>query len=742
LSAFVLLRDPWFSLVSDNLLNKRSSLVRIVGRDSATSLLASSYGGSANDLSSLHGGGDPSDDGDEDAHDADHGDCESDTQTSAELPAVPSPLVSSASVDASSGSGTKLSRFLQAGGGASPASIRTTYRLPAVARGVVGGAAGMPVSPHGSSEALLSTPGRRARSNSVPAMTNFSANDDDDDEYLDEDTVEAIWERFAPVGSRGTLRRVRPVVVRNEKEQLLLDNQLTVHKRHLFLRLTCLVLMCVICFGDYINYDVPGALIADLKQSLKLDARDDAKIGVLYSVYTFPNTVVVLLGGFLIDRIGLRITALLFVSLVVAGSALFAVAETLGLYWLAVVARAVYGLGGESTYVCVDAIMCEYFDQSQLSIAMTVQAAFLNFGDLVTFSSVPRIAELYGTSVALWFVCSTCACAFVAAVVWVVIDKLYEPEVDDEHVAAAAAAAASAGDSQRSFDGAAAALESAELPVVYRASDSGVARKSSGAGSHSALSHASVVLRTKPLPPVEHSVRLTVEIGRMSLWTSLKRLWTRLKRRASVFDFRFWSLAMTAASLSAAVNTFSGFAPDLLLVRFPNLSQTDAATIVSSISIANIVATPVLGLIFSRMRQVSIGVCVTFGMAIMSCAHFYLGAIPDNWPSWPAMAVVGAVYALLSAAIWPTLPLVVRESRIGTAYGLLYALSNMIVSGLYALIGSLISTHPGIVAVLWGSISAFGCVMSILWNRSMTRKSGGLWATLTSEHALELEPPA
>ncbi len=604
----------------------------------------------------------------------------------------------------------------------------------------------MPVSPHGSSEALVSTPGRRARSNSVPAMTNFSATagtDDDDDEYLDEDTIEAIWERFAPVGSRGTLRRVRPVVVRNEKEQLLLDNQLTVHKRHLFLRLTCLVLMCVICFGDYINYDVPGALIADLKHSLKLDARDDAKIGVLYSVYTFPNTVVVLLGGFLIDRIGLRITALLFVSLVVAGSALFAVAETLGLYWLAVLARAVYGLGGESTYVCVDAIMCEYFDQSQLSIAMTVQAAFLNFGDLVTFSSVPRIAELYGTSVALWFVCSTCACAFVAAVVWVVIDKLYEPEVDDEHVAAAAAGA---GDSQRSFDGAAPALESAELPPVYRASDGGVARKSSGAGSHGALLHASVVLRTKPLPPVERPVRVTVWvcvwIGTVSLWTRLKRLWTRLKKRASVFDFRFWSLAMTAASLSAAVNTFSGFAPDLLLVRFPNLSQTDAATIVSSISIANIVATPVLGLIFSRMRQVSIGVCVTFGMAIMSCAHFYLGAIPDSWPSWPAMAVVGAVYALLSAAIWPTLPLVVRESRIGTAYGLLYALSNMIVSGLYALIGSLISTHPGIVAVLWGSISAFGCLMSILWNRSMTRKSGGLWATLTSEHALELEPPA
>lgn len=678
-----------------DLLSKRNTLKRQVGRGSATNLLSSSYSGGSGYFEQL-------DNGDADLA-ADPTNNTNNNNNTNDEPEIENDDEAQFSSNVSASTSVRNSP-------AKAQHVRTTYKLPSSRAAAFmspnnnnGGAAN-------GGDALLS-PGRRARSNSVPALTNFSATGaggDDDDDYLEEDTIEAIWERFAPFGSRGTVRRVRPVVVRDEQQQKLLDQQLSVHKRHLFLRVFCLVLMCVICFGDYINFDVPGALIQDLKAALGLKEDDDAKMGVLYSVYTFPNIVVVLLGGYMIDRIGLRFTTLFFTALVVAGSVLMALAQQFGLYWLAVVARFVYGLGGESVYVCVDAILCEYFDQAQLSIAMTIQAAFLNLGDLVTFSGVPRIAELYDVAVALWFVAAVCACAFVAAVVWVVIDKLYEPEVESEAEAEPA--------SERSE----AALESAELPAVYLRE-----RKPSDAAHRQ---HASVVMRTKPLPSLKVIAPQTLP--------------QRLAKRMRVFDVRFWTLALTAASLSAATTTFSGFAPDLLLTRFPTLSQTDATTIVSSISIANIVATPVLGVLFSRMRQVSIGLCVTFGMALMSVAHFYLGCMPHSWPAWPPMAIIGAVYALLSAALWPTLPLVVRESRIGTAYGFLYALTNAIVSALYALVGWLIHTNPGTVACLWGGISAVGCLTSIAWNISMTRKSGGLWATLTSPEALALEPPA
>jgi hypothetical protein len=630
------------------LLSKQESLADVLGRDSATSLLSTSLPSDTTLLLRKSQSQETIDDDDDDDDDND------DDEATDEDASIPPSAHSSM---------TYMRDFLV------PAMPE---RALAVLQAVP---ASVPESP------------RRARSNSVPILPNFKVSDDNDD-YLEEDTVEAIWERFAPVGSRGTVRRVRPVVVRDLE---LYEHQLSVHKRHWALRFVVLALICIICFGDYINYDVPSSLIVDLKAALGLAADDDAKIGVLYSVYTFPNIGVVLLGGYLIDRIGLRITAVLFTSLVVAGSTLMAMAEFFGLYWLAVVGRLFYGLGGESVYVCADAILCEYFDQRQLSIAMTLQAAFLNLGDLVTFSALPRISESYGLSVALWFVAAVCACAFVAVIVWVVIDKLYEREVANEPSVVVVVE------------------EAAAVPPVYAAA--------------APASHASIVLKKKK-PHVANEP------------TFLQRV----SKRVRVFDIRFWSLAMTAASLTAATTTFSGFAPDLLEIRL-GIDQTGASTIVSAISITNIVLTPLLGVAFSFMRQVSIGLCVTFGMGVMVCAHLYLAVMPSDWPAWPPMAVIGGVYALLSSALWPTLPLVVRESRIGTAYGCLYALTNTVVSALYAVIGSLIHNNPGTVSLLWAGISLVGFLTSLVWNASMTRKTG-LWAALASLEQLELEEPA
>jgi MFS family permease len=653
------------------LLSKRESLADVFGRGSATALLSTSLPSDSamllrksqsQDVIDDDNNNNDDDDDDDNDDDDDADDNASDHASARKLPAVPD--VTSSNVPSAHNSMTYMRDF-------------TVPALPERALAVLQAAAPVPESP------------RRARSNSVPILPNFKVADDNDD-YLEEDTVEAIWERFAPVGSRGTVRRVRPVVVRDLE---LYEHQLSVHKRHWALRVVVLALICIICFGDYINYDVPSSLIVDLKAALHLAPDDDAKIGVLYSVYTFPNIAVVLLGGYLIDRVGLRITAVLFTSLVVAGSTLMAMAEFFGIYWLAVVGRLTYGLGGESVYVCADAILCEYFDQAQLSIAMTLQAAFLNLGDLVTFSALPRISEAYGLSVALWFVAGVCACAFVAVIVWVIIDKLYEREVANEPSVAPP-------EPQEDPSG---------VPTVFAAP--------------TPASHSSIVLKKKK----PHAANEPTFLQRVS-------------KRVRVFDIRFWSLAMTAASLTAATTTFSGFAPDLLEIRL-GIDQTGASTIVSAISISNIVLTPILGVLFSFMRQVSIGLCVTFGMGIMMCAHLYLAVMPRDWPAWPPMAVIGGVYALLSSALWPTLPLVVRESRIGTAYGCLYALTNTVVSALYAVIGSLIHDNPGTVSLLWAGISFVGFVTSLVWNASMTRKTG-LWAALSSVEALELEEPA
>lgn len=56
---------------------------------------------------------------------------------------------------------------------------------------------------------------------------------------------------------------------------------------------------------------MPAAINEDLKVALDID---DPQMGVLYSVYSFPNMLMVILGGVLVDRFGLRMSTILCVS--------------------------------------------------------------------------------------------------------------------------------------------------------------------------------------------------------------------------------------------------------------------------------------------------------------------------------------------------------------------------------------------------------------------------------------------
>ena len=148
---------------------------------------------------------------------------------------------------------------------------------------------------------------------------------------------------------------------------------------------------------------------------------------------------------------------------------------------------------------------------------------------------------------------------------------------------------------------------------------------------------------------------------------------SRVMHRLRVFDARFYFLALTATSLTGAYTTFAGFAPDYLEKRFA-YSQTDASSVAALLSVANIVCTPLLGVAFHRMRHVSIGLVVSFALAMMACSHLYLAFIPAHWPVQPPVVAIGFAFSMLAAALWPALPLIVRESHTGTAYGVLYAM--------------------------------------------------------------------
>jgi len=69
-----------------------------------------------------------------------------------------------------------------------------------------------------------------------------------------------------------------------------------------------LVFISLAMFGNYYVYDCIGPLAPLLSRQ----GFSDSSIGLLQAIYSFPNIVMVLIGGFIIDRIGTKKSTLLF----------------------------------------------------------------------------------------------------------------------------------------------------------------------------------------------------------------------------------------------------------------------------------------------------------------------------------------------------------------------------------------------------------------------------------------------
>ena len=71
------------------------------------------------------------------------------------------------------------------------------------------------------------------------------------------------------------------------------------HPQALLHRLIALILMCLLGFGSYFCFDNPGALQSELKLAMNITT---AQFANLYSWYSWPNVVLPVIGGFLMDR--------------------------------------------------------------------------------------------------------------------------------------------------------------------------------------------------------------------------------------------------------------------------------------------------------------------------------------------------------------------------------------------------------------------------------------------------------
>ena len=135
-----------------------------------------------------------------------------------------------------------------------------------------------------------------------------------------------------------------------------------------------LIFMSLAMFGNYYVYDCIAPVADLLAKQLGFS---NSNIGLLQAIYSFPNIVMVLVGGYIVDRIGTRKAIFIFGTLCFIGSIVTVSSGT-----LAVMAsgRLVFGVGAESLIVAVSTAIAKWFRGKELSFAFGINLMIARLG--------------------------------------------------------------------------------------------------------------------------------------------------------------------------------------------------------------------------------------------------------------------------------------------------------------------------------------------------------------------------
>ncbi|MBF8296055.1 MAG: major facilitator superfamily transporter [Bacteroidetes bacterium] len=150
-----------------------------------------------------------------------------------------------------------------------------------------------------------------------------------------------------------------------------------------------LVGISIAMFGNYYIYDAISPLADVLVRQLNFT---DSDIGLLQGIYSVPNFFMVLVGGFIIDRLGTKRSTFMFAVLCLIGSVITALSDTLVPM---AAGRLVFGLGAESLIVAVTTAIAKWFKGKELSFAFGINLTIARLGSFAALNSPSWAASSY-----------------------------------------------------------------------------------------------------------------------------------------------------------------------------------------------------------------------------------------------------------------------------------------------------------------------------------------------------------
>lgn len=423
------------------------------------------------------------------------------------------------------------------------------------------------------------------------------------------------------------------------------------HPSKAMYRFTILIFISSLSFGSYFAYDIVGAIAPTLIEEL---GATRGTLGTFYTMYHIAAILFVLIGGFLIDRLGARKASIMFSLLLLVGVAIVWTAKSIPVFFIG---RFLFGAGSEPLIIAQSAILARWFKGKELALSFGISLTVSRLGTLFAFNTGELITSIFGTfRYALFVAVAACVISLAANIVYIIMDRRGERIL-------------------KLKDG------STEEKIDFK--------------------------KIREFRPTFWFVTLLCVTFYSAIFP-----FTAL---STDFFVDKWGIArVTEASGGFLYQVFN----NLL-----HMSST-AGGISSIIIFASMILAPFAGRLVDKFGKRA--TLMIIGSLIMIPSHLLMG-ITKIYPAYPMIAL-GASFVLVPAAMWPSIPLIVRKERVGMAFGVMTAIQNIglaLFPYLNGLLRDLTKTYTSSM-IMFASLGFVGLVFAILLKKADAREGGGL----------------
>lgn len=188
----------------------------------------------------------------------------------------------------------------------------------------------------------------------------------------------------------------------------------------------------------------------------------------------------------------------------------------------------------------------------------------------------------------------------------------------------------------------------------------------------------------------------------------------------------FWLVALLCVLYYSAIFPFQRYAPNFLEETL-KIDAATASQLFSCFPILAMVLTPLLGMFLDyKGKGASM---LMLGALIMIACHlsfaFLLPLFPYKWLAVTLIVILGVSFSLVPAALWPSVPKIIDEKILGSAYCLIFWVQNIGLCLVPLLIGYVLQQTNGYFYPML-IFSSFGVMALILglWLKVEDKRKG------------------